>query len=248
LQVAVSGSGLGTTVDSLSAIKTMVFDRKEISLKDLTEAVHRNFEGQEALRLKLSNLPPHYGNDDDLADRIASTLFNTATAAVHALNDGTVEEGRFINSYFGYTGHVSAGEVTGATPDGRKAGEPLSEGLGPVQGKDTEGPTKLFNTLLKHDYSHLTGALATNCKISPSLFNTKSGAAAFKGLLKAYLKNGGPQVQVNFVKTEDLIDAQKDPQKHRDIVVRIAGFCEYFVNLDFNQQREIIMRTEHEMA
>ena len=247
LQIAVGGQGLGTAADSLSSIKTMVYDRAEISLKELTEAVRGNFAGREVLRLKLSNLAPHYGNDDDAADRIAKTLFDAATAAVHALNDGSVEEGRFINSYFGYTGHVSTGEVTGATPNGRRAGEPLSEGLGPTQGKDTEGPTKLFNSLLKHDYGCLTGALATNCKINPSLFNTKSGAQAFKAMLKAYLKNGGPQVQVNFVRQEDLIDAQQNPQDHRDIVVRIAGFCEYFVNLDYNQQNEIIMRTEHEI-
>ena len=247
-QIAVGGVGLGTAVDSLCSVKTLVYDLKEVSLKELTQAVRDNFKGREKLRLKLSNLAPHYGNDDDFADGVASTLFNAATAAVHALNDGTVPEGRFINSYFGYTGHVSTGEITGATPNGRRAGEPLSEGLGPVQGKDTEGPTKLFNSLLKHDYSHLTGALATNCKINPSLLNTKAGMSAFKTLLKTYLRNGGPQVQVNFVRQEDLIDAQTNPQDHRDIVVRIAGFCEYFINLDFNQQNEIIMRTEHEMA
>ncbi|MCL2058989.1 MAG: pyruvate formate lyase [Oscillospiraceae bacterium] len=245
--VAVGGQGLATTVDSLSSIKALVYDRKEVSLRAVTEAVHGNFAGQETLRLKLSNLAPHFGNDDDTVDSIASTLFNTATAAVHALNDGSFEE-RFINSYFGYTSHVSTGEITGATPNGRKAGEPLSEGVGPVQGKDTEGPTRLFNSLLKFDYRCLTGALATNCKINPSLFNTKSGNEAFSRMIRTYLRNGGPQIQVNFVRTEDLIDAQQNPDKHRDIVVRIAGFCEFFVNLDFNQQNEIIKRTEHEGA
>jgi len=246
-QVAVSGSGLGTAVDSLSSIKTMVYDRKEISLSDLTEAIHNNFAGQEALRLKLSNIATYYGNDDDFVDSIASDLFLTATGSVHALNDGSIED-KFVNSYFSYTGHVSFGETLGATPNGRRAGEPISDGLGPAQGKDTEGPTKMFNSLLKLDYRHLTGANATNCKISPSLLNSKSGEAAFKNLIKTFLKNGGPQVQVNFVRQEDLIDAQKNPNKHRDIVVRIAGFCEYFVNLDFHQQNEIIMRTEHEFS
>ena len=241
------GVGLATAVDSLSSIKAAVYDSGEINLHDLTKAVHGNFEGQEALRLKLSNMAPHYGNDDDSVDSIAAVLFNTATEAVHSLNDGTRED-KYVNSYFGYTSHVSVGEITGATPNGRKAGEPLSEGLGPVQGKDTNGPTKLFNSLLKLDYSRLTGALATNCKINPSLFNSEAGSRALKNMLKAYLKNGGPQVQVNFVKQEDLINAQKNPQEHRDIVVRIAGFCEYFVNLDYNQQNEIIQRTEHEMV
>jgi len=245
-QIAVGGVGFGTAVDSLSAIKTMVYDRKEISLADLTKTIKSNFEGNEALRIKLSNLTSHYGNDDDTVDAIAQKLFLTATEAVHALNDGTLED-KFVNSYFGYTAHVSTGETLGATPDGRKAGEPLSEGIGPVQGKDAEGPTRFFNSLLKLDYRHLTGANATNFKISPSLLNTKTGVLAFKNLIKAYLNNGGPQVQINLVRQEDLIDAQKNPGKHRDIVVRIAGFCEYFVNLDYSQQNEIIKRTGHEM-
>ena len=245
-QIAIGGMGFGTAVDSLSAIKSIVFDRKEIGLADLTKIIKSNFKENEALRLKLSNLTTHYGNDDDTVDTIAQTLFQTATEAVNALNDGTLED-KFVNSYFGYTAHVSFGETLGATADGRKAGEPLSEGLGPVQGKDAEGPTKLFNSLLKLDYSHLTGANATNFKISPSLLGTKTGVMAFRNLIKTYLNNGGPQVQINLVRQEDLIEAQKNPAKHRDIVVRIAGFCEYFVNLDFNQQNEIINRTEHEM-
>jgi len=160
------------------------------------------------------------------------------------LNDGSVED-KFVNSYFSYTAHVSFGETLGATPDGRKAGEPVSDGLGPVQGKDTEGPTKLFNSLLKLDYRHLTGANATNLKISPTLMSTEAGVSAFKNLIGTFLRNGGPQIQINMVRHEDLVDAQINPGKHRDIVVRIAGFCEYFVNLDFNQQNEIISRTEH---
>jgi len=243
-QVAVGGMGLATATDSLSCIKALVYDRRETTLRELTEAVHSNFAGQEALRLKLSNTAARYGNDDDAADAIAVTLFNTATAAVHALN-GDPARDRFVNSYFSYTSHVSVGEISGATPDGRKAGEPFSDGLGPVQGKDTGGPTKLLNSLLKLDYSNLTGALATNCKINPSLLGTAAGSLSLKHLIKTYFQNGGPQIQVNFVRQEDLIDAQKNPQAHRDIVVRIAGFCEYFVNLDYRQQNEIITRTAH---
>ncbi len=244
-QVAVGGMGLATATDSLSAIKSMVYEQKALSLRELTDAVHNNFARQEALRLKLSNAASRYGNDSDTADGIAALLFNTATEAVHALNVDP-SEGRFVNSYFGYTSHVAVGEITGATPDGRRAGEPLSDGVGPVQGKDAEGPTKLFNSLLKLDYRYLTGACAINCKVSASVFDTDAGVLSLKHLLKAYLASGGPQIQVNFVRQEDLIEAQKDPQAHRDIVVRIAGFCEYFVNLDFHQQNEIIQRTEHE--
>jgi len=246
-QVPIGGSGLGTAVDSLCVIKTIVYDRKELNIADLTKIVKSNFKDNEALRLKLSNITNHYGNDDDSVDEIAQKLFITATEAVHALNDGTVED-KFVNSYFSYTAHVSFGETLGATPDGRKAGKPLSDGLGPVQGKDIEGPTKLFNSLLKLDYRHLTGANATNIKISPSLMDSKTGVLAFRNLLKTFFAEGGPQIQVNMVKREDLLEAQINPAKHRDIVVRIAGFCEYFVNLDFSQQNEIIQRTQHDFS
>ena len=244
-QIAVSGSGLATAADSLGAIKTIVFDQKEINLRDLIKAVNSNFENNETLRLKLRNNVIHYGNDDDTADGIAKKLFQVATEAVHALNDGAIED-KFVNSYFGYTAHVSMGETMGATPDGRKAGVPLSDGVGPVQGKDSGGPTKLISSLMKLDYKYLTGANATNCRISPSLLDTPLGVKAFKTLLKTFIAGGGPQLQINFVRQEDLLEAQTDPDKHRDIIVRIAGFCEYFVNLDHNQQNEIISRTAHE--
>jgi len=246
-QIAVSGTGLGTAVDSLSVIKTIVYDRKELNLADLVKIVNSNYEGNELFRQKMLNYAEYFGNDDNAVDEIAQTLFLTATQSVHALNDGTLED-KFVNSYFSYTAHVSFGETLGATPDGRKAGEPVSDGLGPVQGKDTGGPTKLFNSLLKLDYSHLTGANATNLRISPSFLSTKTGVSAFKNLIKTFLSNGGPQVQINIVSHEDLIEAQINPAKHRDIIVRIAGFCEYFINLDFSQQNEIIMRTEHEFS
>lgn len=246
-QVAFSGIGFATGVDSLRAIKSMVYDRKEITLRALMDALHNNFAEQEALRLKLINTVPHFGNDDDSVDDIAAALFNATTAAVHALNDGTLED-KFVNSFFSWTTHTSVGETFGATPDGRRDGEAFSDGLGSVQGKDTEGPTKLLNSMLKLDFGHLTGAIATNLKINPALLQTNTGLHAFKSLIKAYFKRGGPQLQINVVRQEDLLDAQKNPQNHRDIVVRIAGFCEYFVDLDCHQQNEVIKRTEHEMA
>jgi formate C-acetyltransferase len=102
-----------------------------------------------------------------------------------------------------------------------------------------------MNTLLKLDYKYLNGANATNIKVNPTLFSTQGGTKALKDLLLTYLRDGGPQVQVNFVSREDLLDAQVNPMKHRDIVVRIAGFCEYFIYLDARQQDEVIARTEH---
>ena len=245
--VAVGGTGLATVVDSLMTIKTVVYDQKRITLDEFLAAAERNFEGQEPLRQYILNHTDHYGNDVEAVDRTGAALFETFTGEVFRLNDGTIPE-KYVSSYFSYTGSVSSGEITPATPDGRLAGMPLSDGLGPSQGRDTSGPTKLLNTLLKLNYSYLNGALATNMKVNPSLFNTNGGRLALQSLLRTYLRNGGPQVQLNFVTQEDLLDAQINPQKHRDLVVRIAGFCEYFIYLDVKQQNEVIMRSLHSAA
>ncbi|MDR1107264.1 MAG: hypothetical protein LBL44_12990 [Treponema sp.] len=242
--VAIGGMGLATAVDSLMAVKKIVYEEKKFTLDEYLRAVENNFKGEEILRLHVLNAASHYGNGLEEADSLAAKMFETFTGEVYRLNDGTIPE-KYVSSYFSYTGSVSTGEITPATPDGRADGAPLSDGLGPSQGRDTEGPTKLFNTLLKLDYSYLNGSLATNIKVNPSLFNTKGGALALKNLLRTYLRGGGPQVQVNFVSQEDLLDAKINPQKHRDLVVRIAGFCEYFIYLDSKQQDEVIMRTMH---
>jgi formate C-acetyltransferase len=243
--IPLSGYGLATATDSLMTIKTIVFDRKELTLNELINMVENNFKGQERMRQYILNNIPHYGNDDEYIDNMAARILDVFTTEVFNLNDGTILQ-KYVSSYFSYTGAVSSGEMIGATPDGRLAGEPLSDGLGPVQGRDSQGPTKFFNTMLNLNYSYLNGALATNIKVNPSLFSTNGGTIALTDLIKTYLHNGGPQVQVNFVSRADLLDAQINPQKHRDLVVRIAGFCEYFIYLDINQQNEIIQRTEHE--
>jgi formate C-acetyltransferase len=242
--LATSGQGLATTVDSLSTIKTLVFDQKKLTLDELINITENNFKGEEALRQYILNAVPHYGNDIEWVDAMAEEMFRTFTGEIFKLNDGTIPE-KYVSSYFSYTNHVGLGEITPATPDGRLKGMPLSDNLGPSQGRDTEGPTKFMNSLLKLDYKHLNGALATNIKVNPNLFSTGGGTRALKHLLLSFLQDGGPQVQVNFVSKEDLLDAQVDPMKHRDIVVRIAGFCEYFIYLDAKQQDEVIARTEH---
>jgi formate C-acetyltransferase len=188
--IAVGGSGIGTAVDSLAAIRYVVYESKTHSLKDYLAIVAKNFEGQELLRQRVLSRSPHYGNDGDV-DELARTLFNTMTKEVYDLNDGGRD--RWVTSYFSYTGATSQGEITAATPDGRLDGEPISDGLGPCQGRDTSGPTKLMASLLKLDYRYLTGALATNIKVNPSLFSTKGGTRALENLLMTYLEEGGPR-------------------------------------------------------
>ncbi|MDR2530814.1 MAG: pyruvate formate lyase, partial [Oscillospiraceae bacterium] len=206
-----------------------------------------NWEGEERLRQRIINSIPHYGNDVEWVDQLAADMFKTLTYAVDSLNDGTIPQ-KYVNSYFSYTQATSMGEITPATLDGRKKGEPISDGLGPVQGHDTQGPTHLIDSLLKLDYRYMNGALATNLKVTSSIFSTKGGVAALKSMLNTYLQQGGPQIQVNFVKPDDLLDAKSNPYAHRDLVVRIAGFCEYFIYLDDKMQNEIISRTQYETA
>jgi formate C-acetyltransferase len=241
--IAVSGNGLATAADSLAAIKYAVYDAKKINLKDYLAVVEKNFEGNELLRQDILSRTPHFGNDNEI-DSLAQLMFNTMTEEVAKLNDGGRD--KWVTSYFSYTGATSQGELTPTTPDGRLDGEPISDGLGPSQGRDTSGPTKLMNSLLKLNYDYLTGALATNIRLNPSVFTTKGGTNALKDLLFTYLRDGGPQVQVNFVKKEDLEDAKANPHKHQDLVVRVAGFCATFIELDDKIQNEIISRTEHE--
>ncbi|MGI6039850.1 MAG: pyruvate formate lyase [Clostridiales bacterium] len=245
--IPLTGSGLANTADSLATIKTLVFDSGRYCLDQLIDIVRADYEGQEPLRRYIKESIPHYGNDIEWVDDLAAQMFNTFTYAVNDLNDGTLQE-KYVNSFFSYTQATSLGEVTGATLDGRKKGQPISDGLGPVQGHDTHGPTHLLNSLLKLDYKYLNGALATNLKVTASLFSTKGGVAALKSLLMTYLERGGPQIQINFVKPEELIEAKKNPYAYRNLVVRIAGFCEYFIYLDDKMQDEIISRTAYSTA
>ncbi|MDR0819261.1 MAG: hypothetical protein LBN43_06795 [Oscillospiraceae bacterium] len=245
--VVVTGCGLANAADSLSAIKTLVYDDGKYTLDELIDIVRNNYEGNERLRQYIINSVPHYGNDVEWVDELAAEMFKRLTYKVDSLNDGTIPQ-KYVNSYFSYTQATSIGECTNATFDGRKKGEPISDGLGPVQGRDTKGPTHLIDSLLRLDYKYMNGALATNLKVTASIFSTKGGIAALKSMLKTYLAQGGPQIQINFVTPADLLDAKENPYKHRDLVVRIAGFCEYFIYLDDKMQNEIISRTAYEAA
>ena len=239
-------SGLGTAADSLLAIRRHVFEEKDIPLSRLSDALRANYQGYDDVRALMQDRLS-YGNDDDSADLIAKKLFDAAMADVKAYNRQDCRE-RFISSLFSYNGHISGGEALGATPDGRRHGDPISDCLSPVQGRDTCGPTATLNSFLKLDMGGVTGAHAMNLKVNGALLKDRAGTEALKALIRAYLYDRGPQLQVNFVNAEDLLAAQKEPEKHKDLVVRIAGYCEYFVNLDRKLQGEIIARTLHELA
>lgn len=246
--ISISAQGLGTASDSLSAIRKFVFDEKRYTLEQIGQMLRDDFEGHEIDRLRLANGAPKFGNDDDYVDEIAARLFDRYTAGVRRQNENRLEKTRYVDNVFSYNMHITLGESLGATANGRSAGEAISDCVGPTQGADTEGSTALLNSVLKLSYKDVTGAHALNFKISPSFVKDRAGTQAAIQMLKVYLQEMGPQIQINYQNPKDLLDAQIHPDKHRDLVVRIAGYCEYFVNLDHRLQCEIIDRTMHEIA
>lgn len=245
---SISAQGLGTVADSMSVIRKFVFDKKMYTLAQIHDMIEKNFEGYEVQRLQFMNQAPSFGNDDDYVDELATAIFNRYSAGVRRQNENRLPKTRYVNNVFSYNMHITLGESLGATPNGRLAGEAISDCVGPTQGRDSEGSTALLNSALKLAYVDVTGAHALNFKISPSMVKDIQGTEAMISLLRVYLKDMGPQIQINYQNPQDLLDAQKHPEKHRDLVVRIAGYCEYFVNLDHRLQCEIIDRTMHEVA
>ena len=236
--------GLGTLADSLAAVKQAVYTDHLLSIEALAEALHENFRGEEALRQTLSARMPHYGNDTDVADLEGKYVLRVFDDLVLSYNRPDCPE-KYVSTLFGYFFHIYHGEITGATPNGRLRGEPFSDSMGPSQGKDVSGPTKLLNSALKQDFSTITGGYALNVKINREHAQGARGRAMLTGLVRTYFDQGGAQLQIVFLDNEILRKAQKEPEKYANVVVRIGGYCEYFVNLDRTLQNEIIERTAH---
>lgn len=243
----VKAIGLGTAVDSLAAIKKFVYDEKKFSLHQLRTMLDANFEGYENERAMLCNYTPCYGNDNPETDAIAQEIFQAFCDTVHDVNKQGIY-GYACVSLFSFIGHITVGEVVGATPNGRLRGAPVSDTMGPSQGKDLSGPTSLLKSALSLNSECVTGAYALNMKLNPASLRGKTGTENLKAMIKAYLKNMGVQLQFNFVDTKTLQAAKKEPEKYQNLVVRVAGYCEYFNNLDSHMQDEIISRTMHEFA
>ncbi len=238
----IQGVGIGTTTDSLTAIKSNVFDRKAGTMAELLEALKSDFEGQEILRQRLLNKTPKYGNDDDYADEVMRSIFELYYDAVNGRPN--TRGGTYRINLLPTTVHVYFGRVTGATPDGRKAGEPLSEGVSPVQGADRHGPTAVIKSVSKMDHLR-TGGTLLNQKFTPQLLSTEEGIGKLAHLVRAYFRLDGHHLQFNVVTAETLRAAQRHPERYRDLIVRVAGYSDYFVDLGPELQEEIIRRTEH---
>lgn len=239
----IQGVGLGSLTDILTSIKFNIYDNPRYTWKELMTALDADFKGFEQIQHDLIYETPKYGNDDDYADTHAVEVFEAFYDAVNgrpALRGGVHR----IN-LLPTTSHVYFGSVIGATPDGRNAGMPLSEGISPFQGADHNGPTSVIKSASKLDHLR-TGGTLLNQKFSPSFFNDEDSYDNLTALIRSYFSLDGHHIQFNVVSAETLRDAQKNPERYRDLVVRVAGYSDYFNDLGEDLQNEIIRRTEHE--
>lgn len=237
----VQGVGIGTITDAFTALKYQVFDKKNITMGEIMEALRSNFEGHEDILKLVKSRTPKYGNDDDYSDSIMQEIFQAFYEEVDGRKNG--KGGEFKINMLPTTCHVYFGSVIGATPNGRKAHVPLSEGISPEKGADTNGPTAVVKSAAKMDHLK-TGGTLLNQKFTPSVVEGEEGLNNMANLVRTYFKLDGHHIQFNVVSKELLIEAQKNPEEYKDLIVRVAGYSDYFNNLDRVLQNEIIDRTE----
>ena len=238
----IQGVGIGSITDMLSAIKYHVFEKKTVSFKGLLSAMAEDFNKEEELRKILWNDTPKYGNDEDYADELMLKVFEMYYDAINGRPN--MKGGHYRINMLPTTCHVYFGTVTGATADGRHAGKPLSEGISPMQGADTKGPTAVLKSASKMDHLR-TGGTLLNQKFTPSFLDDEKGISAVRQLVRSYFRMDGHHIQFNVVDAETLRKAKLNPEEYRDLIVRVAGYSDYFVDLTEELQDEIIRRTEH---
>ena len=238
-----TATGLATTADSLTALKYIVYDKKIATREEFLDAILKNWEGYESLRQRVLNEVPHYGNNDPYADaemKYVMDLYYDITRAFSTCRCKVYKCGTF-----GASDHVVQGEITWATPDGRKTGEPIADACSPAQGRDTNGPTSVFCSATNFEHGHYMDGMALNLKIHPSSLQADDGVEKLEDMTKAYFEDGGMEIQYNVVSADTLRKAQANPEEYHNLVVRIAGFSAYFVDMTTEMQNDIISRAEH---
>ncbi|WP_294159202.1 pyruvate formate lyase family protein [uncultured Selenomonas sp.] len=230
--------------DSLAAIQQLVYDEKIVPRGTLLEALQKNFEGYDVLRARLLNKVPKYGNDVDWVDALGvkwARYFRQKIGA-HKNDRG----GPYHTGMYTVSAHVPMGANVGASPDGRKAGEPLADGgMSPAYGRDVDGPTAVLKSVSKLDKELTTNGGLLNMKFLPEFFATETGVNKFAQFLRTFVDLEIPHIQFNVVRKEDLLDAKAHPEKHRSLTVRVAGYTAYFTELADDLQDEIIARTSY---
>jgi len=236
-------TGLGTVTDSLTTLKKHVFEDKTVSMERILNAVSNNFEGSEILRQTILNKTPFYGNDDDYADSIALQVYNDLFEAIDGKPNTKGET--FHLNMLSTTCHVYFGKVMGATPNGRLAHKSISDGTSPSHGADTNGPSAVIKSLTKLDQTKSGGTLL-NQRFLPSLLKRDEDLKKLGHLVRSYFALGGHHIQFNIVDTATLYAAQKNPEDYKDLLVRMAGYSDYFNDMNADLQQEVIDRTENE--
>ena len=238
----IQGVGVGTITDSLTSIKYNVFDEKIFTMPEMLEALKNNYNGAEQLRAAMLNSTPKYGNDNDYADEVLKDIFEAFFESV----DGrpNTKGGFFRINFLPTTSHVYFGSKVGSTPDGRFAELPVSEGISPVQGADVNGPTSVLKSAAKIDHLR-TGGTLLNQKFTPQIFDDEDSIDKIVSLIRSYFKMDGHHIQFNVIDANTLREAQEHPENYKDLIVRVAGYSDYFIDLTPELQEEIIKRTEH---
>lgn len=235
--------GMANLVDSLYAVKHVVYDTCELTLCELRDILDRNFEGNEALRLRLLGELPKYGNDIDEIDGMFGRLTDHIVAECKKYTP-CLGGARLVPSVFCWVMHERFGRTTGATPDGRPAGFPLGDGSGPCQGREMKGPTASILSSTKWDHHEMIGGVAVNMKFSKASLGASS-LDTMASLIRVFMERGGFELQINVVDRALLEKAREHPEQYRDLVVRIGGYSDYFTRLSPEMQAEVILRTAH---
>ena len=238
-----TATGLATLADSLSTIKYLCFDKKIATTRELYDAWIANWEGHEPLRQRILNEVPHYGNADPYVDdelKWCVDLYYNICSECYS-----VRADKYSSGLYGASDHIAQGWVTFATPDGRRTGEPLADAISPSQSRDTFGPTAVFASSCCFDHTNFAGGIALNLRMHPTVLSREDGIAKLRDMTKTYFERGGMEVQYNVVDTATLRAAQAEPSGYRDLVVRIAGYSAYFVELGRDLQNDIISRHEN---
>jgi formate C-acetyltransferase len=238
----VQGVGTADVANSLAVIDRLVFTEKQVNMDQLLRCLEDDFEGHEEIH-RLVKRVPTYGNDDELPDKYAEMV--AEIFCLEVAKHRNARRGAYLPGFLSMTTHEGFGSFVGALPSGRKAFQTFANGLSPCDGSDQKGATACLKSIAKIDYSLATSGVAVNIKFSPIHLQGEEGTDILKSLIRGYFDLGGMHLQINLVDRATLVDAQQNPQKYPDLMVRVAGYSAYFVDLSKEVQDEIIARTEH---
>ena len=240
-----NGVGIATAADSLAAIKKVVFEDKRLTMAELLQALRTNFEEKEDIRQILLTRAPKFGNDDDYVDSIAREIFRFWC---QELSQYVTPTGKRVRAgYLSWNHFIHDGAFTAATPNGRRAGEPISNGVCPSQGCDVKGPTAAMKSVAKLGFDILPSGASHTISINPTALQTDEQLDKFAALLRTYNELGGTSLQFNVIDAETLRDAQRNPESYQNLLVRVTGYNAYFVGMSRALQDEIIARIEHKL-